>query len=57
MQWTVIVSARMVAVSQLYDGIIRFQHAYCSCLQDHLLPMEYVSTMRDHLLDKCPVSR
>ncbi|MEW5309939.1 MAG: hypothetical protein WDW38_001779 [Sanguina aurantia] len=23
---------------------------------DHLLPMEYVSTMRDHLLDKCPAS-
>lgn len=25
-------------------------------LQDHLLPEEYVSTMRDHMLDKCPVS-
>ena len=24
--------------------------------QDHLLPPEYVHTMRDHMLDKCPVS-
>lgn len=26
------------------------------CLQDHLLPEEYVVTMRQHMLDKCPVS-
>jgi hypothetical protein len=25
-------------------------------LQDHLLPEEYVVTMREHMLDKCPVS-
>ena len=25
-------------------------------IQDHLLPPEYVHTMRDHMLDKCPVS-
>jgi aarF domain-containing kinase len=25
-------------------------------LQDHLLPEEYVMTMRQHMLDKCPVS-
>lgn len=25
-------------------------------LQDHLLPSEYVHTMRDHMLDRCPVS-
>lgn len=26
------------------------------CHQDHLLPEEYVITMRNNLLDKCPVS-
>lgn len=25
-------------------------------LQDYILPVEYVNTMRDHMLDKCPVS-
>ena len=25
-------------------------------LQDYILPIEYVNTMRDHMLDKCPVS-
>lgn len=24
--------------------------------QDHLLPSEYVHTMREHMLDRCPVS-
>lgn len=27
-----------------------------SCTQDHLLPSEYVQTMRDNMLDRCPVS-
>jgi hypothetical protein len=27
-----------------------------SLAQDHLLPSEYVTVMRDNLLDKCPVS-
>ena len=26
------------------------------CAQDHLLPCEYVVLMREHLLDRCPVS-
>ncbi len=25
-------------------------------LQDYILPVEYVNTMRDYMLDKCPVS-
>ncbi len=25
-------------------------------LQDYILPIEYVNTMRDYMLDKCPVS-
>jgi aarF domain-containing kinase len=25
-------------------------------VQDHLLPSEYVVTMRQHMLDQCPVS-
>jgi len=25
-------------------------------VQDHLLPEEYVVTMREHMLDKCPIS-
>ena len=24
--------------------------------QDYILPLEYVNTMRDYMLDKCPVS-
>ena len=28
----------------------------CCCHQDHLLPAEYVQTMRDNLLDRCPVA-
>lgn len=26
------------------------------CLQDHLLPEEYVATLRKSMLDQCPVS-
>lgn len=29
---------------------------FCLAAQDHLLPEEYVLTMRQHMLDKCPVS-
>ena len=25
-------------------------------MQDYILPVEYVNTMRDYMLDKCPVS-
>lgn len=28
----------------------------CAVAQDHLLPEEYVLTMRQHMLDRCPVS-
>lgn len=28
----------------------------CVALQDYILPAEYVNTMRDYMLDKCPVS-
>ena len=30
-------------------------HPTCT-LQDHLLPSEYVVCMREHMLDRCPVS-
>lgn len=33
-------------------GVLNFLNR----IQDHLLPEEYVHTMRDSLLDKCPVS-
>ena len=31
-------------------------HAFLLNLQDYILPIEYVNTMRDYMLDKCPVS-
>ena len=30
--------------------------AFLLNLQDYILPIEYVNTMRDYMLDKCPVS-
>lgn len=32
------------------------RYSVCSTVQDHLLPEAYVTTMREHALDKCPVS-
>lgn len=31
-------------------------NAFLLNLQDYILPIEYVNTMRDYMLDKCPVS-
>lgn len=31
-------------------------NAFLVNLQDYILPVEYVNTMRDYMLDKCPVS-
>lgn len=53
---SVVMSGVGSAATAMPRPLDKYIYAMYGVLQDHLLPEEYVMTMRQHMLDKCPVS-